>query len=387
MKSRAKKKQTCKRLLNMKPCMYKKNSRQVLTKIKEKMRKEKTIEEEYGDVMIYRWSDLHQPLLELILRHLPLPDRRMFSSVCRSWHEAEKQCLHPPPPQLPWIMLQTYYSRKTHRFFSLSENRVYDIKLPRMSDKRYLASCGAWLLAEDDNSDKHFLINPFSKERIRLPHCKDFFCDGGILTSPPTNPDCLVLLHHSKSLRILHLGRDSSWRSQSLMNNHYYLPFIYLKGKLYSLNHWSELVVIDLLPYPKERLVELDDGQLPPLEDCFQEVLVESCGEILLVIVTTHVDESVKFLECLYLFEVFKLDWDVMAWVKVESLGDRMLFLTHQGSISVSAAKTGGKGNHIYYIPTGRKYFIEFNLGSRIPATCSIPDPHYMNRPFWVTTM
>ena len=84
--------------------------------------------------------------------------------------------------------------------------------------------------------------------------------------------------------------------------------------------------------------------------------MVESCGDLLLVVRYigefvdwngTLVREEDRLTEhcthpkvCPYrtcLFHVYKLDFNEIKWVEMESLGDRALFLSGNQSVSVSA--------------------------------------------------
>ena len=84
-------------------------------------------------------------------------------------------------------------------------------------------------------------------------------------------------------------------------------------------------------------------GQLPPKLLRCQYFLVESDGEVLVVVVLAGVSYVIKG------FQVFKADFFRNVWVRVESLGDRTLFVAEKGSFSLLAADVGCKKNCIYY--------------------------------------
>lgn len=77
--------------------------------------------------------------------------------------------------------------------------------------------------------------------------------------------------------------------------------------------------------------------------------MVESCGEILLVRLMWERCYCRKLLRSY----VFGADLAGMKWVKVENLGDQLLFLSLKSSISDLASEIGDKGNRIYYVPGG----------------------------------
>ena len=48
-------------------------------------------------------------------------------------------------------------------------------------------------------------------------------------------------------------------------------------------------------------------------------------------------------------FDVFKMNWDALRWQKIETLGDRALFIGGNSSLSLSAASVGCLGDCIYF--------------------------------------
>lgn len=78
-------------------------------------------------------------------------------------------------------------------------------------------------------------------------------------------------------------------------------------------------------------------------------ILVESFGEILLVrMMGTRVCRSFRSLRC----DVLKADLTKMEWIKLENLGDRMLFLSKGSSVSICASEMGCEGNRVFYLPS-----------------------------------
>lgn len=169
------------------------------------------------------------------------------------------------------------------------------------------------------------------------------------------------------------------------------------KRKLHSLSDvdwglqyegWNLAVIDPLFPDDsatvKMKLKLRNNTQLLPTLENHVFVLVESCGEILIV---RMMGNGGCNLNC----DVFRADLTEMEWMKVENLGDRMLFLSHGSSISVSAREMSCKGNRIYYIPTlsdrdkamckafGRKNmpFVEFELGGDRMIIHSLPEYQY----------
>ncbi|KAL5981879.1 hypothetical protein ACLOJK_015946 [Asimina triloba] len=324
-----------------------------------------------------RWSDLHESLLELILKHTPIKDRGRFSSVCHAWRAAEMK--NPVTPQLPWLMLHTDCKTETRLFFSLTEHRVRSINLSGAFGKWCLGSYGGWILMEDIFSADRVLINLISKEQFTLPPNKRYYFDC-FLVLAPNDPELVVLLCGSKSsAQIFQPGSDWKWTKRQ-RRNLICFNVISCNGKLYGLNHRQALVAVDFSHNPQESLIELDVSQLPHSQ-YYNSILVESCQEVLLVTVIKHRNRD-------YSFRVYRVDMEAMAWVKVDNLGDQILFLAPGSSVSVSGADVGDRGNRVYYIPMEairKGYWIEFDLETGKSEEHSIPGSGYGIERTWVT--
>ena len=137
-------------------------------------------------------------------------------------------------------------------------------------------------------------------------------------------------------------------------------------------------------------LVPMDDGELTSMDDDMwtrgTEHLVESCGELFMVLVAWKRSSSsrrasgprIGFQEFRASprasgprigVRVFRADLSKMTWMKVESLGDRVLFMGPGCSTSLSASDLGVQGSHVYlsYGPSLHAtcyYWLDFDLVS-----------------------
>ncbi|PIA63481.1 hypothetical protein AQUCO_00201078v1 [Aquilegia coerulea] len=123
--------------------------------------------------------------------------------------------------------------------------------------------------------------------------------------------------------------------------------------------------------------------------------LVESCGELLMVYrITNYIDiddwictfSTIKFL--VYRLESIDQSNDLLQWVQLESLGDRILFLGRNASLSISATGIPGvKGNCIYFTADRWDYFYSCE-GINSKACCSDNGIFYMDdgriEPFFI---
>ncbi|RWR80374.1 putative F-box protein [Cinnamomum micranthum f. kanehirae] len=296
------------------------------------------------------WSDLLQCLLELILERLILSDRLRFGSVCRCWRTAQVQCLYPPASQIPFLIFRRNSSteKRSIEFFSLSEKRIYEVPMPDsgtpMQCIRCVSSSHGWLLFRTlDGKKSGFLFNPFNRKFIQLPDETSFrpFYDGtpffcnpitlpsgnfgidfsGIFFSTPTNPNGVLYIkgcHRFMLCALKYLPQHGKWIPYLANMVDAVSNTIFCGGKLYALKDDSTLAVIDSLsPHnitnvkTRNRVYNWMASLRRDVKD-FKYILVESCGEILLVII--H-GENCWFLSKRILFlGVFRADLTQMQW-------------------------------------------------------------------------
>ncbi|CAL9095350.1 unnamed protein product [Musa textilis] len=116
------------------------------------------------------WSELPIDTLDLIHGKLSIPDYIRFGAVCKQWNLAFKlkyRC--PPKPQSPWMMLPGK-SNTTAKFFSIADNKVYQIPCPKPMIRRRICigSSHGWLITVDESSNMH-LVNPLTGAQFPLP--------------------------------------------------------------------------------------------------------------------------------------------------------------------------------------------------------------------------
>ncbi|KAA8521044.1 hypothetical protein F0562_011803 [Nyssa sinensis] len=284
-------------------------------------RKEFKMASNYDDMLVA----LPMEIRELIIQKLDIAGYHRLGAVCKSWRSiaiAAKQnhnfCLQ----QLPWLMLffNNSFQDGHHGFFSLSHGKVFKLKLPEFHGARCCGSSWGWLIMTNQ-SGENFLLNPFSRSRIQLPSRTKLpnfthftyiqkrlctvFIRKAMLMSPPAirltassrrdievaNNNCVVVAIYRHSFLVFCRPGDQAWTF--VVNSQLHWDFSLEGGP-----DWSQ-------------------SSLSPI--------------------TT-------------MFEVFKLDPSGPRWIKVDSLGDQMLFVGRSNGISLSARHFSGfMGNCIYF--------------------------------------
>uniref|UniRef100_A0A0E0DWZ7 KIB1-4 beta-propeller domain-containing protein n=1 Tax=Oryza meridionalis TaxID=40149 RepID=A0A0E0DWZ7_9ORYZ len=242
------------------------------------------------------WADLQPELLGLVLTRLPsLADRVRLRAVCRPWRSNAR--LQPFPPPLPWLTLLD------GTFLSISDGEIHRMPLP--DDASCHCSIDNWIfLSQDDGGFS--LMNPFSKATLQLPKLDTTW-------------------FATESFRV----EGSTMEGMQ--------DFTFLDGKLYVLNNFNKLFIL-----------EIDESHIEDYLIMLRYYLVESGGGLLMVtryvgiVLPLAEPNSFKHSRTLS-FKVFEADLTTGSrmWKRVTSLGGRALFVGTHCSKSLPAAECG----------------------------------------------
>ncbi|XP_077219027.1 F-box protein SKIP23-like [Tasmannia lanceolata] len=385
-----------------------------------------------------QWSELPNDILGLVLKRLPLVfDHIQFGCVCSSWHQAmlgnRRWMLS--RRQLPFLMLPDQERSQIRQFFSLSENKLSNIRLPLFNGKWCRGSSKGWLITIDERSKVH-LLNPFSKIQIELPSLDKFphpqyrtnpdmpsdyeYMYKAVLSANPhSTPNYIVATIVTNMSRMsFYKPGDETWTTLETP----WEPFqdvIYYKDKFYAIGHRGAVVMCDFAStdFPKFTVVTPEP---PSWERNDKIYLVESAGELLKVIRFYDwnpeldryygvdyegQDEDGRLLLRVYrmennpppdwfyrtvMFYVFQLDQNTRKWIKVQSLDDRMLFLGYNCSFSLSANDFPQcKGNCIYFTDDNEDATRcvdngVFNLEDGSVRPCYPNSTSWIAKPIWI---
>ncbi|TQE09256.1 hypothetical protein C1H46_005191 [Malus baccata] len=335
-----------------------------------------------------RWSEIPPELLQLLLEKLPsyFVHTLRFKAVCPSWNHAAKSYVsgpsYTPLPQSPWLMLPAQRRKKRLPsdpdveeegcFFSLAEEKVYRIKrnvFRGLRDDFYWSQCvgssHGWLAIWNPKAGEIFkeiiyLANPICGESRTLPPLHVPFISKVVLSCNPSRNHnfVVVVASHGGGVGRLafykHGGGNTAWTKLDFVREHKYCEIAFHNCHLFALCSDHSVHVWDFgetYNHPKKTM------ELQPLMaqmvygdgDGIRHRLVESMGEILLVehgpLLYPSWDEiSVPFY-------VYKLNFDAKRWEKVDSLGDRAIFLVENlSAMSLSTHKLPElEENSIYF--------------------------------------
>ncbi|PIA35796.1 hypothetical protein AQUCO_03500275v1 [Aquilegia coerulea] len=290
------------------------------------------------------WKDLPIELLQLISSTLCRCDCIRFCLTCKPFMSVTPP-LQPNPlliqsnygsQQLPWLMSFPKISEGVLNLYNPISSDAYIMEIPELAGAIIRDANYGWLLMSQGYYSV-FFFNPLTKETIKLPDLDNPYNYVGItFSAPPDASDCIVFGITENIPEyvemIIHCKVEGIWRGfESRYDCKVPYEFmasdcnpVFCYGVFYCLSKDGKLAIFD----PGRR----DDLSwrvfpVPPifsfskLEDFATNrrgFLVEYNGEIFSIFMGFF-GKSIW---------VSKLDRLKMVWVKLESLGDKVLFLS-----------------------------------------------------------
>ncbi|RWR71879.1 F-box protein SKIP23-like protein [Cinnamomum micranthum f. kanehirae] len=347
-----------------------------------------------------KWINLHQELLEIIFDLCLLPYQIRMRSVCKTWRLILKT-----PRELPWLMMlpkknqeedhrhqdpdaRAFFSlseqKEDHHpdacaFFSLSKQKIHTIHLPEIQGKRCRGSFqNGWLMIIDELDI--FLFHPWSKKRLELLHRStlDFKYHSCIkhlgipymkmmrphrIRKAALSDDCklmVVVVYESDMVQLAfyRIG-DDAWTDIVVPPGP--MDVIYHNGQFYCITMWGGVYLVHIEngnSYAKR----LTENMKEPFGGLYLVPDMLTDTNIMFVILRERVTRAnVHETRDTIHFHIYKfplgekgpLDQEkevVNKLIKVESLGDRVIFLGYNSPITVMASEFPGlKGNCIYF--------------------------------------
>ncbi|KAK1296377.1 hypothetical protein QJS10_CPB15g01260 [Acorus calamus] len=327
------------------------------------------------------WSELPYDLLELILERLSLQESILFGGVCKSWHETFTH-YKPPSDQHPLFstlsygLISHFFNVRTYDEES-SPSPSFSSPLPDITEK-HDELCDAshgWLLMKPHRNSTIYLFNPFVKDEgslIVIPNCP-IKHKYAFLLQPPN--EFLVMVDSGD--REIYYVRGSSSSSgwcellrPSYIATHFerVVPASSAIGKddiYYGIDEYGRLFTIDL------HLRSITCLEEVPVLNSFCMNLVRYAGEVFAVLKYGNIrrnnngggddddDDEVGVIEgfnyrlsdhqCIK-FKVFRLDLKSLAWVRVDDLGEHVIYVSDLCCAMVRACRGEEGGNRIYFI-------------------------------------
>ncbi|KAK7287217.1 hypothetical protein RIF29_00354 [Crotalaria pallida] len=343
-----------------------------------------------------KWTHLPSDILEMIMKRLKLIDYLGIQAVCSTWRAAitraiaNKHC-H-PLPELPLVFLTP---RNKHvlpdMFFSLNTEQVCSLRRNNTLLERHHqchGTVGGWMILSANlilGAKTIFFLNPVTNDVVMvpsplylpsespIPKRSELRMGKMVASCSPKCEDCVVVGRFTDYAHIAYfrVHSDKSWTMiEAQEDTGYILEFEIFDDKLYVITNKlnDDMLVYDLQDSsddpPKLKVL----GQIPliwPLHNLSRhdnQILVngnvfyyltrgQASEELLLIYlyhnfvfeagnigymnIIKHYVRPPQITKC----EVFKLDTgNDNKWVKLDHLGDRVIFLGLYNSLVMSRA-------------------------------------------------
>ncbi|XP_027084874.1 probable F-box protein At1g44080 isoform X1 [Coffea arabica] len=319
------------------------------------------------------WSSLLPDLLVSIAIKIQLVEDFMaFRGVCTSWRAAAHVDKFVKSwPKVPLLMLAEKEDSDDREFYSLSRGRIWrTLSLPEAKGKKCIESRG-WLMTIGKSGDVN-LLHPFSGVQIELPHLSTFpahelevdpcfFVIKAVLSASPSHTSEFVLVVVGGAGRFLGFWRPGvkSWtRMESSPNgafndvNFYNGAFNdvnFYNGKCYAITYGGDIWVWDISDPTAAHYGFTIDRELIKFRESY---LVESDGELLIVARDgAALEDDDEETYGATNFRVIQLDLIKRGWKEITNVGERAIFVGHNGAFSIDATSFPNviKPNCIYF--------------------------------------
>ncbi|RWR84788.1 f-box protein skip23 [Cinnamomum micranthum f. kanehirae] len=359
-----------------------------------------------------------------------------MQSVCKSWSSILKNTSR-ELPLLMMLPNNKEEDPDARDFFSLSKQRIHTVHLPEMRGKRCCGSFqNGWLMIEDDKLDI-FLFHPGSKKKINLPHSSTLeiqiyknplysnedIRDMEIIKADISDDGKVVVIVYGVGfVAYCRIGDEAYTHVDDTTGMGWMEDVRYHKGKFYLVDGLACVYLLhiedDSCPYIERLTVKLrDDFDIP--YTIYGYLVLDILTDSIFVITRnadryigeeddtkeeeeeevvgeeegeggggegddTHDDRNTEEQEerlphKTTHFDIFRVTLEdsktLKRFTKVESLGDRVVFLGHNSSIVVLASQFPGfKGNRIYFADNLMEKYHYHTHGCRDSGVFSLED-------------
>ncbi|CAJ1936160.1 unnamed protein product [Sphenostylis stenocarpa] len=306
------------------------------------------------------WLDLPRQLHNIAEGNPNLHKNINVGGIIKSWRTSPKQCNS--HSKLPWLQLcnpDAANTEKYHRHVAWSGSieistaympfgrwlRPFIRKLARYPWKNYVGCSHGILVAEAASLYMYNLWNPRNRETFRLPLWDPKVpIKLVVLSSPPEDHNCTVMAltgigHPAFAFYKLKRRSNGSWITPE--------PQWTMQDCTLTEPLGREQQVVQLTNAIGFQVTDLSSKRIIPSvsSNHFREYLLESEGEIFLVLLLSR-KSSVHSLDGV---EVYQLNMARLSWFKVESVGERAVFVGSNCSVSVVASEVGCRRNCVYF--------------------------------------
>lgn len=263
--------------------------------------------------------ELPSDVLDIITKKLDIDALFSFGGVCKNWRLFYSGLWADfMASQAPLVVQKTPHAKRACSFFSISDGRMYNTRLPYFSGFAHVGfSSGYLVMAGTHNS--LLLINPFARRKIKIPGSQEQgfiidIYDRAMLAFAVDSEEFVIVALCTWSYNLhVYQSRNSRWAIYSRWGSPCkIMDVVVFDRTLYAITDQAKIGVVRLNS-PSLNFLQLEDI---PFFASSNLKLVSSNDQLLVV----HFKPSQHL-------EVYRIDFSNMNWVRLETLGDRALFL------------------------------------------------------------
>lgn len=258
-------------------------------------------------------------LLDIILRNLDFDDLFQFGSVCKNWREFHKIYWRNFMASEEPLLIQWCAVKRSLNFFSLPHDKVYHSKMIN-NYFRFVyhgSSSGYFIMTRKDNS--FILINPFTRRKMLINNSvfqvnfSYFSCKVLLAFSKGSKEFVLVVSCKNSDNLHVYQSRNLCWTAYSTPQK--VVDFAVLNSIIYVVTDKASIGILSL-KYANINFLELKSTPGVTSSRYWSHVGLVSCDGYLLVL---------NFMSKVT-YNVYKIDFSTMDYVKLESLADIAIF-------------------------------------------------------------
>ncbi|KAH7577229.1 hypothetical protein JRO89_XS01G0225000 [Xanthoceras sorbifolium] len=287
------------------------------------------------------WEDLPIELLDIVSSHMTIPDYLSFGRACHSWRsyflDSNKRFTASRPPLVCYI---SAWDVNSCFFHDITDGNSYEATLPDFTCKFCIGvSCG-YIIMGEFFSDLWFTNPVTGYQHLFSSMPQSDYCmyrsDRFILASTGPNQDILIVLLCRKHYSVWYRrSTDMQWSSYSFVDKPWVVDMVVFNSRVVVITNMYQIGILSL----RSSDVRFLEFRGTP-RGCFNPRFVTSNEQLYVV----------DFLPSVWL-EVYKVDFSIMEWVKVDNIGDQALFLGDMmGTGMSSTTRWGGRSNCVYYL-------------------------------------
>ncbi|KAF7072394.1 hypothetical protein CFC21_077530 [Triticum aestivum] len=253
--------------------------------------------------------------------------------------------------------------------YSIPKRQLLGRRADGFGGHRYWLTPQGWALMLHLESHKSFLWNPSTLERISLPLDQENLLQAAqssrcLLSLKPTDPDCVVLVADLAHALIYycHAGGNQWFKHEHEHGKSFNEGLTTLGGKFYAYDPFKrQIVALEFSPYPKFSTRGKLEDPSPVGYTMFDCGILECRGELFVLSFCYH-GISVRHIARIV---VHKLDVSNGAWLKVDTLGDMVIFYDSCRGYGASfhARQLGlRKGDCIYFLMSDDKALYVYDM-------------------------